>query len=66
MGDEMPERYVVLKASGSRYAYVNDTHEGRTIKRFDIFKGDGWSHAKALAKRLNATTPDAGAREGGE
>ena len=34
-------RYVVLKASGSRYAYVNDTEEGRTVKRYDIFKGNG-------------------------
>lgn len=51
-------RYVVLKASGSRYAYVNDTLLRRTVKRYDILKGDGrwngWNLADAHAKRLNA------------
>ncbi|MDX3985932.1 MAG: hypothetical protein QHC88_11835, partial [Achromobacter sp.] len=47
------KRYVVLKASGSRYAYVNDTLEGRTVKRFDVINGDGWEHASLLAVRLN-------------
>lgn len=48
------QRYVVLKASGSRYAYVNDTQEGRTVKRYDIFKGDGWTLAEKHAAKLNA------------
>jgi hypothetical protein len=51
-------RYVVLKASGSRFAYVNDTQGGKTIRRYDILKGagkwNGWELAKAHAERLNA------------
>lgn len=47
------QRYVILKASGSRYAYINDTHEGKTVRRFDILKGDGWGDAERLARRLN-------------
>ncbi len=46
-------RYVVLKASGSRYAYVNDTHERRTVTRWDIFRKNGWSKADLQCKRLN-------------
>src|SRR3546814_3789203 len=42
-----PERYVTLKATGSRYAYVNDTQAGKTVKRYDIFRRyggrDGWT-----------------------
>lgn len=49
-----PPRYVVLKASGSRYAYVNDTLERRTITRWDILRGDGWAKADAQCARLNA------------
>src|SRR5690606_7229413 len=45
--DEAPPRYVCLKAEGSRYAYVNDTQEARTVKRYDILRRyggvDGWS-----------------------
>ena len=48
-----PLRYVVLKASGSQYAYVQDTQEGRTVKRYSIFKGDGWANAKRHAEILN-------------
>ena len=48
-----PLRYVVLKASGSHFAYVQDTHEGRTVKRYNIFKGDGWEYAKRHAEILN-------------
>lgn len=51
-------RFVVLKASGSRYAYVNDTQEGRTVARYDIFKKygkyDGWQGAEAHADRLES------------
>lgn len=47
-------RYVVLKASGSRYAYVQDTHGPSTVKRYDIFKGDGWTKANKHAAHLNA------------
>lgn len=49
-------RYVVLKASGSRYAYVNDTEEGRTVKRYDIFKGNGWERAEKHCAALNKPT----------
>jgi hypothetical protein len=49
-----PQRYVVLKTSGSRYAYVNDTLERRTITRWDILRGDGWAKAEAQCARLNA------------
>lgn len=56
MSDE-PQRYVVLKASGSRFAYVQDTHELRTVKRYDIFKNygkqNGWECAKRHADALN-------------
>lgn len=48
-----PLRYVVLKASGSRFAYVQDTQEGRTVKRYNIFKGDGWANASRHAEILN-------------
>lgn len=48
-----PPRYVVLKASGSRYAYVQDTHERRTVTRWDIFRKNGWSKADLQCKRLN-------------
>lgn len=48
-----PRRYVVLKAAGSRYAYVNDAQEGRTMRRFDVLKGDGWGDAVRMADRLN-------------
>lgn len=55
--DAAPNRFVVLKAIGSRYAYVNDTLRGRTVERYNILKGvgkrNGWSLAKARAKRLN-------------
>lgn len=51
-------RYVVQKASGSRYAYVRDTLLGATVRRYDILKGagrwNGWNLADAHAKRLNA------------
>ncbi|OZI59908.1 hypothetical protein [Bordetella genomosp. 11] len=47
-----PERFVVLKASGSRYAYVNDTLLGKTVKRYDILRG-GWINAELHAARLN-------------
>ena len=54
---EAPKRFVVLKASGSRFAYVNDTEKGRTVKRYDILKGhgkaNGWEMANAHAKQLN-------------
>lgn len=49
-------RYVVLKASGSRYAYVNDTEEGRTVKRYDIFKNNGWERAEKHCAALNKPT----------
>lgn len=48
-----PPRYVVLKASGSRFAYVNDTHERRTVTRWDILKANGWGKAELQCKRLN-------------
>lgn len=48
-----PKRFVVLKASGSRYAYVQDTQERRTVKKYDIFKGDGWTYAERHAEQLN-------------
>lgn len=52
-GGQQRKRYVVLKASGSRYAYVNDTQEGRSINRFDVLKGEGWKYAHELADRMN-------------
>lgn len=71
-GGQQPKRYVVLKASGSRYAYVNDTQEGRSINRFDVLKGDGWRYAHEFADRMNneharaalsATQPEQGERD---
>src|SRR3546814_13281711 len=29
------ERYVTLKATGSRYAYVNEQQAGKTVQRYD-------------------------------
>jgi len=46
-------RYVVLKESGSRFAYVNDTLERRTVTRWDILKNNGWDKAEKQCKRLN-------------
>lgn len=58
--DEAVPRYVCLKAEGSRYAYVNDTQESRTVKRYDIFRRyggvDGWTCATEHAASLNALT----------
>ncbi len=51
--DESP-RYVVLKASGSRFAYVQDTQERRTVTRWDILRNDGWAKADKQCERLNA------------
>ncbi|MEI2416151.1 hypothetical protein V8Z80_08195 [Orrella sp. JC864] len=58
-----PDRYVVLKAPGSRYAYVNDTQEGKTVKRYDVLKGDGWAKAESHARVLNAHERTQRARE---
>jgi hypothetical protein len=59
--DDAPERFVVLKASGSRFAYVQDTEERRTVKRYDILRSyggyGGWTCATMHADNLNATTP---------
>lgn len=52
-GGQQRKRYVVLKSSRSRYAYVNDTQEGRSINRFDVLKGDGWKYAHEFADRMN-------------
>ena len=53
-------RYLVVKASGSRYAYVTDSLKGRVIKKYDVLKGrdwaNGWNIAKRHADRLNAET----------
>src|SRR3546814_20894390 len=55
-----PERYVTLKATGSRYAYVNDTQAGKPVKRYDIFRRcggrDGGTCASEHAARLKANT----------
>jgi hypothetical protein len=56
--DEQPEpRYRVLKASGSRYAYVIDTVEGGSKGRYDVLKGNGWTKADKHAATLNAAQP---------
>lgn len=51
-------RYIVRKESGSRYAYVTDNSTGRTIKRYDVLRGDGkrngWVMADRHAADLNA------------
>src|SRR3546814_20896125 len=65
-----PERYVTLKATGSRYAYVNDTQAGKTVKRYDIFRRsggrDGWTCASEHAPSLNAiAAPQRGRGERG-
>ncbi|MFY3310923.1 hypothetical protein [Achromobacter ruhlandii] len=70
-GGQQPKRYVVLKASGRRYAYVNDTQEGRSINRFDVLKGDGWRYAHEFADRMNneharaALSPTQPTKDGG-
>ncbi|XTQ92607.1 hypothetical protein ACQR5W_11850 [Xanthomonas sacchari] len=54
----MADRYVVLKASGSRFADVQDTEMRRTVHRYDIFRTyggvDGWDAATKHAANLNA------------
>src|SRR3546814_66642 len=64
-----PERYVTLKATGSRYAYVNDTQAGKTVKRYDIFRRyggrDGWICASEHAASLNAIAAQQVGRGGG-
>lgn len=52
--EQVLDRFVVLKVSGSRFAYVNDTLEGRTVKRYDVLKNDGWAKAERHAATLNA------------
>ena len=53
----MGDRFVVLKVSGSRFAYVQDTQERKTVKRYDVLrrygKHDGWTCAKNHAETLN-------------
>lgn len=51
--EKAPPRCVVLKASGSRYAYVQDNHERRAVTRWEIFRKNGWSKADLQCKRLN-------------
>src|SRR3546814_15557804 len=55
-----PERYVTLKATGSRYAYVTDTQAGKNVQRYDIFRPYGgrygWTCAREPATQLTATT----------
>lgn len=46
-------RYKVTKVSGSRYAFVIDTESGISIKRYDIFKRNGWDYADRHAANLN-------------
>lgn len=46
-------RYVVVKESGSRFAYVQDTQERRTVARWDILRKDGWAKADKQCERLN-------------
>lgn len=52
-------RYAVIKVSGSRFAYVQDTVERKTVARYDILRSyggiDGWSRASEYAGRLNAS-----------
>lgn len=66
----MGDRYVVLKVSGSRFAYVQDTQERRTVKRYDILKGEGkhngWNMAEAHAAALNSDHQQNAAQGGGE
>jgi hypothetical protein len=56
-----PKRYKVEKKSGSQYAYVVDTETGLSIKRYNIFKGDGWSKADKHAIHLNSLEDSAAA-----
>src|SRR3546814_13235255 len=49
-----PERYVTLKATGSRYAYVNDTQAGKTVKRYDIFRRYGGRAGRNCASEHSA------------
>src|SRR3546814_14323982 len=66
-----PARYVTLKPTGSRYAYVNDTQAGKTVKRYEIFRRyggrEGWTCASENAASLNAIAAqqaEGGARGG--
>lgn len=47
------KRYSVLKVSGSRYLYVNDHDEQKTIERFSLMDFDAQGRADRLASRLN-------------
>src|SRR3546814_3168689 len=53
-----PERYVTLKATGSRYAYVNDTQAGKTVKRSDIFRRYGARDGRTCASDHAASLND--------
>ena len=48
------KRYVVLKEVGSRYAYIQDTHQRRTVTRWGILRDRGWAKADKQCERLNA------------
>lgn len=52
--DELDKRYKVCKATGSKFAYVIDTHGGGVVRRFDILKPGGWEQADKMRDRLNA------------
>lgn len=46
-------RFVVKKESGSDLAKVVDTETQQIIKKYKIFKGDGWSKAEKHCAALN-------------
>lgn len=47
------KRYKVEKLSGSEYARVIDTKTGATVKKWSIFKRNGWETAVRCAEHLN-------------
>jgi hypothetical protein len=58
-GLEPVARYSVKKESGSNFAYVMDAVMGHSVKRYDIFKADGWAKADRHCAHLNAAIDSA-------
>lgn len=58
------KRYAVRKESGSRYAFIVDTHyNDERLYRYDVLKGDGWGQAEEKCKRMNQLTERLAARQ---
>ena len=47
------QRFSVVRAPGSRFVYVADSHGQHPAQRFSLFRGDGWTEANQYCAQLN-------------